>query len=93
MTVSTLTRRPPSATLPAAFKWILDREPRLQPLVDDCAELGGSALTYGECMRVWYREIKPRMFLLVGFGFRKPELQGCDVYDTAYRTLTELAGI
>jgi len=69
MTVSTLTRRPPSATLPAAFKWILDREP------------------------LWSREIKPRMFLLVGFGSRKPELQGCDVYDTAYRTLTELAGI
>jgi hypothetical protein len=38
----------------------------------------------------WYREIKPRVEALVGWGTDNPELRTCEAYDIVYRALYSL---
>jgi hypothetical protein len=73
------------------FKTMCLIEPRLQQLEQDIVQFRATRKRLGVCVQNdWYRQYKPRMYHLVGFGAENPELSSCECWDTAYFHLYDL---
>ncbi|OPX90289.1 MAG: hypothetical protein A4E53_01175 [Pelotomaculum sp. PtaB.Bin104] len=68
------------------FKQLTKIEPRLQQLYNEARKVKVKDDSF--CANsVWYRQFKPRLLELVGFGAAWPELQSPTAYDVAYQTI------
>lgn len=66
----------------------VQREPRLLLLFNDIREIKDDKTKPSFCANfIWYRDFKPRMIKLAGWGCKDEVLKTCKSYDMVYEKL------
>ena len=75
------------------FEEILLEEPRLLDLMNDGYKFSLTMNDSSKKTNYWYKILKPKILMLVGFNSNNSLLSSCEVYDKIYQFFIKLMSI